>query len=204
VRIICVLGLALCSVMAAEPQPSLDTLYRDLQSERKADQATVQLLRLADSDGKVKGFLADRLPALIATDPTPTAADYQRGLRVRPVWRNAVQLTGELRIAAAIPALLEWLTFTTSPAQSLGAGEEALVDSPAAMALANIGDPSVPRLQPLLSSGKLDERYEAAYCLLSIDSQKSKSALRDYIANGKDRGLADLISNRLEMQAPHP
>jgi hypothetical protein len=165
--------------MAAEPQPSLDTLYRDLQSERKTDQATVQLLRLADSDGKVKGFLADRLPALIATDPTPTAADYQRGLRVRPVWRNAVQLTGELRIAAAIPALLEWLTFTTSPAQSLGAGEEALVDSPAAMALANIGDPSVPRLQPLLSSGKLDERYEAAYCLLSIDSQKSKSALRD-------------------------
>lgn len=149
---------------------------------------------------------------LIAEDPIPTTAEVQRGLTIRPVWQNATMLAGKLRIRAAIPALVKWLTFSTSPGLGLGTGEEALVDSPAGMALANIGDPSISSLRPLLFRRDPNERYHApylllryhaAYVLLYIDSPKAERVLRDYVARGQDRRLADLIGNRLEVLAAH-
>jgi hypothetical protein len=194
------IGLAI-SCMSAQAQPSVQQLFRDLQSTEKTDRAEVQLLRIATSNEEARQFLAARLPALIEEDPAPTESDYQQGRYVRAVWQNSVQLAGELRIAAAVPALVKWFTVSTSPFQGLGIGQEALVDTPAAMALANIGDASVPSVQPLLSRQNLNERYHAAYVLLSINSPKADAVLRDYVRRGQDRGLADLIDSRLGVRA---
>jgi HEAT repeat protein len=195
-------GMALViSCKPAQAQPSVQQLFRDLQSTGKTDRAEVQLLRIATSNEDARQFLAARLPALIEEDPAPTKSDDQQGRWVRAVWQNSVQLAGELRIADAVPALVKWFTVSTSPIVGLGAGEEALVDTPAAMALANIGDPSVPSVQPLLSRQDSNERYHAAYVLLSINSPKADGVLRDYVKSGQDRGLADFIDNRLAVRA---
>jgi HEAT repeat protein len=185
------------SCISAQARPSVQQLFQDLQSTKKTDRAEVQLLRIATSNEQAKRFLASNLPALIEEDPTPTESDYQQGRWVRPVWRNSVQLAGELRIAAAVPALVKWFTVSTSPFIGLGIGEESLVDTPAGQALANIGDPSISSLQPLLSRQNLHERYHAAYVLLSINSPKADTVLRDYVGHGQDRDLADFINNRL-------
>ena len=127
------LGLAV-GIAWGQSQPAVDDLYRDLQSNERTGQATVQLLKIAASDEKVAQFLAGHLPALIEEDPTPTTAEVQRGLTIRPVWRNAAELAGKLRIKTAVPALTKWLTFSTSPIVGLGVGEESLVDCPAGQA----------------------------------------------------------------------
>ena len=150
---------------SAQSQPTLDQLYQDLQSEDKTDQAMAQLLRAAKTNEKVAGFLATHLPMLLEQGPSPATSEIQRGIWVRPVWRNAALLAGHLRIRAAVPALVRWLTVSTSPVVGLGTGEEALVDSPAGTALVNIGDPSIPSGSPLLSRPDSNERYRAALCL---------------------------------------
>jgi HEAT repeat protein len=183
----------------AQSQPAVSRLYRDFQSDEKTDQTTAQLLKTAASDEAAKEFLAMHLPTLIEEDPTPTTVEVQRGLRIRPVWRNAAELAGELKIKTAMPALTKWLTFSTSPGVGLGAGEESLADCPAGRALVNIGDPSIPSLQPLLSRPDSNERYHAAYVLLSINSLKAEQVLGQYADHGLDRGLAEYIRNRLEV-----
>jgi HEAT repeat protein len=183
----------------AQSQPAVSSLYRDFQSDGKTDQATARLLKTAASDESAKEFLAVHLPILIEEDPTPAAAEVQRGFRIRPVWRNAAELAGELKIKTTIPALTKWLTFSTSAGVSLGAGEESLADCPAGRALVKIGDPSIPSLQPLLSSPDLNERYHAAYVLLSIDSPMAEQVLAQYADHGLDQGLAAYIRNRLDV-----
>jgi HEAT repeat protein len=184
----------------AQSQPAVSSLYRDFQSEEKTDKATARLLKIAASDQAAKEFLTAHLPALIEEDPKPTAAEVQRGLTIRPVWQNAAELAGELKIKTAIPALTKWFTFSISPNVSLGEGEEALVDCPAARALAKIGDPSIPSVQPLLSSPDLNERYHAAYILLFIDSPMAEQVLGQYADHGQDPGLVAYIRNRLDVK----
>src|ERR1700728_2196168 len=147
----CALGMTIGRVSAQGKPADVQQLFQDLQSPQKSDRAAAKLLRIATSNEEARQFLAARLPALIEEDPAPTNSDYEQGRRpIRAVWQNSAKVAGELRIAAAVPALVKWFTVSTSPGVSLGAGEEALADTPAAMALANIGDPSVPSVQPLL------------------------------------------------------
>ena len=183
---------------SAQARPAVQQLFRELQSGPTCNQAESELRELGSADSNARHFLALHLPALIEADPTPTQQERDRGEPVKPAWRDAVRLAGELKIVEAVPALAKWITISTSPAVSLGIGEEALVDSPAGQALVQIGDPSVPILQTKLSLGDQRERYHAAYVLNAIDSRNADKALSKYVADGRDRHLAELIRNVLE------
>lgn len=199
------LGLAIGCV-SAQVRPTVEQFFKELQSKQKSDQAAAQLLKMGRSDAEARHFLVLHLPALIDVDPRPTRAQYQKGLvtsDLNPIWLSAVQLAAELGIVEAAPAMAKWITVSDSDGLSFGSGEESIGHSPAARALVEIGDPSVPSLRPLLYRHDPNERNHAVEALLAIDSPTADAVLRDYVANGRDRGLAELIRNRLKIRANH-
>ncbi|HXO88748.1 MAG TPA: hypothetical protein VN885_08870 [Candidatus Acidoferrales bacterium] len=125
----------------AQSRPTVQQLFRELQSNRTSDHAEAQLRELGSTGVHARRFLALHLPALIETDPRTTEEERDRGQPIRLTWRNEVRLAGELKIVEAAPGLAKWITVSTSGGMALGIGEEALVDSPAGQALVQIGDP---------------------------------------------------------------
>jgi hypothetical protein len=78
------------------------------------------------------------LPAIIAKGPTQPKD-----------WQNAVKLAATIKVIEAIPALMSWLDYDSSPfiLGGLGIGPNQF---PAAWALIQIGDPALPALAAAL------------------------------------------------------
>ncbi len=175
----------------AQKQATVAELFRQLQSEETSNTAERQLEKLARHDPAARKYLASHLPALLRVDPMGTHAQYEKTLRLSSSWCDSVQLAGKLKIIEAAPALARWITVSTSP----GLRNQPLTNNPAALALVEIGDPSVPLLKTLLGSNAKDERWNAAYALFEINSMSAKSTLREYAASGRDRELARFIAD---------
>jgi hypothetical protein len=164
----------------------LRTLFQQFQSPPTTDQATEHLLKMGKSNPVDRKYLAMHLPSMIESDPTRDP---------RP-WGNAVRLAGELKIVEAAPALRKWIGFNSGGTLTL-AQEARLELNPAAKALAQIGDPSVPNLIGVLDHGNLNERQVAVYALTLIGSPRAKSALRQHQLRESDTNLRDLIDRTL-------
>ena len=87
--------------LRAQAPEQVQTLLQQLQSAQNTDQAAEKLLKLANSDSKVRDQLAVRLPGIIDKGPQEP---------IQP-WTNAVHLAGEVKIAEAAPALAKWDRF---------------------------------------------------------------------------------------------
>ena len=166
---------------SAEPQ----TLFRQLQSPNTTDRAAGQLLKLGKSKPEARKYLATHLPDLIEKLSDPQ------------VWTNAVQIAGRLKIAEAAPALAKWIgkggQGTITIAQTMR-----LEDNPAAKALAEIGDPSLPTVSAVLKNGNLNERGDAVLVLYNIRSPAAQTTLRKHLKHETDPSLRDFIARILQ------
>jgi len=98
--------------MLAQGHPSPSELVQQLQSEKTTNNARGELLRLGKSDPGVRQYLAAHLPPLIESGPSK--ADCQENSC--ETWLNAVELAGRLKIAKAVPALAQWISWRERPA----------------------------------------------------------------------------------------
>jgi hypothetical protein len=186
---------------ATQVKPTIQQLFRQLQDKRTSDQALTELLKLGNADTGVRQFLAIHLPAFIDADPRDRRPN--RHTLLRPEWCNAAQLAGGLKLVEAAPALAKWISFRTGSLVTLST-VEGLTNSPAGTALVQIGDPAIPALRQVLEhDSRRTWRSDAAFALISINSQESKAVLRDYAARAPDRQLGELIRDRLETAASH-
>jgi hypothetical protein len=185
----------------AQGEPTIQQLSRQLQDKQTTDQALTELLKFGNADASARQYLAVHLPALIDADPRDRRPN--RHTLLRPEWCNAAQLAGGLKLVEAAPALAKWIGVRTGNLVTLST-VEGLTNSPAGTALVQIGDPAIPALRQVLEHDtRRTWRSDAAFALILINSQKSKSVLRDYAARAPDRQLGELIRDRLETAASH-
>jgi len=197
------IGVALsCAIGVGEPparaqaQPGVAILFRELQSDGSTDQAEDKLFNLAQADPSARRYLALHLPVMIERGPKRFDPRHPNREFPDPEWSNAVHLAAGLRIAEAAPALVKWIEVRTSPLTDSYI-QGTLAYQPAGRALVQIGDPAVPTLQRTIVEGAREQRWEAMYALLLINSPKAKAVLQDYEANGGDRELAPFIKRGL-------
>jgi hypothetical protein len=180
------------------PDQSVSELFKQLQSPQTTDQASDQLENLAKSDPRIRNYLTERIPELIDAGPqhyqpqVPDASVQYPG----PVWRNAVMLASELKVAEATPALVKWVSVSTTPVVTLASVTQ-LRDNPAGQALIRIGDPSIPALRDGLEHGNSDERWGCARALVQIGSPRATAALRDHVTHEPDATLVDFINRAM-------
>ena len=180
--------------MLGQSHPSPSELVQQLQSKKTTNKARDELLRLGKLDPEVQQYLAAHLPRLIESGPS--TADCQENSC--ETWLNAVKLAGQLKIAKAVPALVQWISWRERGAP-LGLSSEAnLAFYPAATALWEIGNPAVPAVQHVLESDqrpgfrRIDERV-----LCIINTPESKAALRDFLPRESDPDLQAWIKRCL-------
>ena len=175
------------SAAASQSKSTPAELFAELESEKTADQAGMQLRKLAKSDPAARQYLATNLPALVEHGPKAHLA----------AWRNAVQIAGDLRLVEAVPALAKWLGLDTGPGFGTLAEEARLDRNWPGKALVQIGDPSVPSVQNVLEHGTSRERWTAAFVLDNIGSQRARAALREHRADEPDESLRSFILKAL-------
>jgi HEAT repeat protein len=133
------------------------------------------------------------LPGIIAKGPPDDVSGNH-------VWFNAVNLAGELKIKEACEALAKWMDTESGPLDgTIDLGIEIrLEDKPAAKALAEIGDPALPVVAPVLNQGDDEHRWDAVYILNLIGSPAAKKLLRGHVSSEPNPRLRQLIQRILE------
>ena len=181
-----VLGSFASPLSCSQQSSDVPRLLQQLESDETTDSAAEQLLKLGRSDPKARQDLVRHLPLMIQKGPVES----------RP-WSNAVQLAGTLKIAEAAPGLAKWIYEDAGGTLTL-ATTTRLEDDPAAKALAQIGDPSLPAVSPLLKSSNLNKRWSAALVLYNIGTPAAKNTLREHLKHETDASLRDFIRKSLQ------
>jgi hypothetical protein len=176
----------------AQSHPTAAELVQNLQSEQTTDNAKKELLRLGKSDPEIRQYLTVHLPPLIESGPgSPDCSGH-----LCQEWNNAVELAGKLKIGEAAPALARWINWRNEG--PVGRSLEArLVFYPAARSLADIGDPAIPVLQRVITSGSAGEHARVVRVLCIIHTPKAKAALQDNLTHETDPDLQAMIKNAL-------
>ena len=184
-----IVAFFLCPNLRGNAQSDPSGLFQRLQIDSSTDDAETQFLRNAKTDPETRTYLALHLPELINKGPKNNA---------RP-WTNAVKLAGELKISEAIPSLASWIGEgqVEEPAFITRGSYMRLQTLPAAKALAQIGNPAVPRVSKVLDEGSTHERYIAVYVLMQISSADAMNALAEHSQNETDPDIKDLIESVL-------
>jgi uncharacterized protein len=194
------------AITSAAASPLVLDLWKKVQSPETTDDATDRLETLAESDTKIRNYLAEQVPALVGAGPAhyqpkiPDSAVQYPG----PVWRNAVKLARDLNITEAAPELVKWISISTGHMLGL-TSETELTYNPAGQALIEMGDASAPALRDGLDGSAADEmsksrRLDCSRALLMIGSPRAIDALRDYAARGTDKAVVDDIKRGLASQ----
>jgi HEAT repeat protein len=183
-------------VRASAPvRPEVTELLQQLQAPETTDRAAPELLKLAKGDVGVRRVLAERLPGIIAKGQPPDPW-------VNHVWFNAVSLSGELKIKEACEALAKWMHTEGGPSAGEGGMgvHMRLENKPAAKALAQIGDPALPVVAPVLNRDNDRERWDAVYILNLIGSPAAIKLLREHVSSEPNPHLRELIQRILGIQ----
>jgi hypothetical protein len=187
-----------CAMAQGHPAAASE-LVQKLQSDNNTDNARKQLLHLGKSDPEVRRYLAAQLPPLIGLGPQSCPpsdiVDVVARWHACP-WFNAVELSGKLKIAEAASALAPWINWR-SEGPFLPTLEAQLIFHPAAKALAETGDPSIPVLQRVLSSGTSGEHARAVRVLCIIHTPTAKAVLHDDLPRETDPSLQAMIKSAL-------
>lgn len=109
------------------------------------------------------------------------------------LWDNGTYLLGVLRATEAIDLLIANLGLTDGLSISLS-------HFPALDGVIEIGEPSIPKLQRMLSENHDPyKRKFAAFCIASIGGRSAKNALASALSRETDRCVKNLMSVSLEM-----
>jgi HEAT repeat protein len=176
------------------PHKSLKVLFNELQEDATTDNALRQFLQRSPNDLGVKKFLSQHLPPVLDQPPK----SYE-------TYVNSVQLAGNFKIAAAIPALIKVITGASINGSTL-AERERLDSFPCAKALVQIGEPSIPALSEALDGPSSEKHWFAYRALYLIGSPAAISALRDHVNREPDPTLKSEIEadlNRLPQANLH-
>jgi len=161
-------------------------LYESLTRAESTDAAAQWILDLSVKNPSVKGFAAAKLPPLI------------RSSEIGPVWLNAVRLAGQLKVAAAVPALIESLTRGPVGRGEVTMAQYANLDMDVvAKALAEIGEPSIPPVKKMLGDNDAAQRKRGAMILLKINSPQSRRVLRNHLKAESDPAIRIWIEQNL-------
>jgi hypothetical protein len=188
-RLVALAVVFLVLAVTARPQQQADIqgLYLKLGQPETSDEAARHILSMAETDAVARGYIAQRLPAMIK----------QSG--IGPVWQNAVRLAGQLRANEATPQLVNALgrgavggdgTHTMSR-------NARLEDDIVAKALAQIGDPAVPSVARLLKNSDRYVRLRMIWILININTDLSRKAMRDHLKVETDPAAKSLIQEKL-------
>jgi hypothetical protein len=151
------------------------------------------------SDPDVRRYLAAQLPPMIDLGPKSCPPSQIEDLFDRLhscPWDNAVELAGSLKISETASSLARWINWRNNGPLSTSM-EAQLIFYPAAKALAEIGDPSVPVVQRVLNSGSSEEHARAVRVLCIIHSPKAKAVLQDDLPHETDPDQQTMIKNCL-------
>ncbi len=197
-------ALALWSTLAgytavAQSRPPASELVQKLQSDKTTDNARRQLLQLGKSDPDVRPYLAAQLVPMIDLGPKSCPPSQIEDLVDRwhsCPWYNAVELAGKLKISETAPSLGRWINWRSEGPLSTSM-EAQLIFYPAAKALYEIGDPAIPILQRVLSSGNPGEHARAVRVLCIIHTPKAKTVLQENLPHETDPAVQTMIKNVL-------
>lgn len=155
-------------------------------------QVPVQLLEIADRSAESRARVIERLLDVVED---PTAQDEEP---IAQAWMTAVEVLGKLKATEAIDALVEHLDRT---------GQSPLAAStdirPTNSALANIGEPALPKLIQALSHPNPAIRMEAAMVLFNINKDKARAALESVCRTEQDKqvkGVFEDVIKRIEQK----
>jgi len=183
----------------AQTKPKIGELYERLIQPSETNSAAAEIAQIAKNDPAARDFLASKLPSLII-DQLPSDGPQTAS----PVWLNAVRLSGQLKLVAAIPALKRGLSipqlFGGFDDKYQGASTATIVAKLGydivGRALADIGDPSVPVLTEYLEqTADPTARKRAVWILMNIGSPASQKAMEDHMFIENDPLVRGLIES---------
>jgi hypothetical protein len=198
--------LFLCSINCfPQNTPTIESLFTQLnQPDFSATScAAMQIYHLAWHDAAARDYLAQKLPAMISAN---AKGDWQS---VTLAWNNAVRLAGQLRVEAAIPALMQSLSGRDpvpvwawdKPWQGGSTlGRDAILENDiVARALADIGDPAIPAVADLLANGETRVmRVRAAWILKNINTPAARTVMSDRLQIETNSDIRKLLGALLK------
>jgi HEAT repeat protein len=176
-------------MMAQQPSP-IAKLFDGLNNSSTTDKVAQQIIEVAQNDPAARSYVTARLSTMIDNP------------RTNRVWFNAVRLAGELKASETVPSLIRALNRGQlgRPINTTFATSMQLDDDVVAKALSRIGDPAIPSVSKLLTTGDQKARRRAALILLNIDSPASRKVLLDDLPHEIDPRIRRWIETRLH---PH-
>ena len=182
------------SFSAGQTAQEVQQRFAQLHGPTTSDEASVQLEALAGNTPDARLYLAKELPDLISKTSQDLSQDK--------VWRNCVQMVGELKIEEAIPVLVKLfdpVRYSGSPASTMTSRGRFDAD-PVAKALVKIGQPTIGPVSGILEDKDKGQniRIRAALVLYNINSPNADAALADDLRTETDPHLRSLIEARLK------
>jgi hypothetical protein len=184
---------AACLDSRAQKSPDAHSLLDELNRAVTLDRATEQIAQLAQVDKDARKYFADRMPSMIDKPGTG------------PVWLNAVRLAGQLKVAGAVPALIQALPRGPVGGPVYGDIEVfmRLDNDVVGKALSEIGDPAAVPVSEVLAHGdKKNARRRAALILLNMNSDLCMKILREDLPREKDQAIRYWIETKLPAAEP--
>lgn len=121
--------------------------------------------------------------------PVDRAAENRKYI----LFHNGGRVLAQLKGTEALDVLLTNLTLTDELSISIG-------HFPAVLALIDIGEAAIPKLQGVLyTDSESDRRRFAAFCIASIGGARARRSLRKALATEKDDCVSKLLRTSLEL-----
>lgn len=171
--------------------PDVVQLFTKLQVTTTSNGAATDLLLLAKANDSGRRYIAQHLPTLLGKSTEPV------------VWKNEIQLAGQLRLIEAIPQLVSLLYQDNTGGPVTLSRVMRMENDPVGKALVEIGDPSVPAVANALGSSDRGTRFRAALVLININSASAQLRLQEHVQRESDPGLKSLIEKSL-VKDPSP
>ena len=176
-----------CSVPTNIQSPELRRLGPQLLDVQQSAQARDALAKASANDANVMADLNNAVPFWIASCPSDV------------VWVNVVRLAENLKLSAAIPALVQALDrrYRETPLVTATTAQRLDYDT-VARALIAIGDPAIPALSKRWSQERdAAQRSRIAVILANIGTPAASNTLQQQLANEKDPEVRRVINLQL-------
>jgi len=154
-------------------------------------QVPQRLLEIANESTESRAIV---IKALIKVVDNPKT---KKRFMISHQWLTAIDVLGRLRATEAIDVLTKNIDETDQRLTVVY-----VFHGPAVVALAQIGEPAVPRLVKALSRKKAAVRREAAYTLGLIGSSDAERALEKALKKEKNKDVIHFIKAALPTEGP--
>lgn len=189
-RAICIVTcLAVETLSMNSPQEAdIHKLFARLNGPSTTNQAVHEIIEATTRNANTRQYIVQRLPDMINKQEPDS-----------DVWRNAVDLAGQLKASETIPSLIKALSLgpTGGPMQTTFGTQMRLDNDIVAKALAEIGDPAIPAVRNLLTSQDKNTRRRAVLILRNMNSPPARKVLQEHLPHETDEITRELIETGL-------